>query len=93
MQIYLLIRLLNCLPDGVPSTSKDAFLSRLTQTGATENSSMHDCTNRMKVDGETATEKTKNILCNIVAATDNLWYLKDDLSAEILKELPEDGKD
>ncbi|XP_035540989.1 E3 ubiquitin-protein ligase BRE1-like 1 isoform X1 [Juglans regia] len=79
------------MDDGVLSTSKDAFLSRLTQTGATENSSMHDCTNRMKVDGETATEKTKNILCNVVAATDNLWYLKDELSAEILKELPEDG--
>ncbi|XP_040993640.1 E3 ubiquitin-protein ligase BRE1-like 1 isoform X2 [Juglans microcarpa x Juglans regia] len=79
------------IDDGVPSTFKDAFLSRLIETGATENSSTYNCANHVKEDSETATEKTQNILRNIVAAVDNLWYLKDGLSAAVLKELPEDG--
>jgi E3 ubiquitin-protein ligase BRE1 len=84
---------LNCLSDGVSSTFKDAFLSRLIETGATENSSTYSCTNHMKEDKETAFEKTRDILCNIVSAVDNVWYLKDGLPAAVLKELPEDGKD
>ncbi|XP_059451247.1 E3 ubiquitin-protein ligase BRE1-like 1 isoform X1 [Corylus avellana] len=77
--------------DGVSSTFKDAFLSRLVETGATENSSTYDSTNHMKEDKETAFEKTRDILRNIVAAVDNLWYLKDGLPAAVSKELPEDG--
>ena len=83
---------LNCLSDGISSTFKDAFLSRLIETGATENSSTYDCTNCMKEDKETAFEKTRDILRNIVAAVDNMWHLKDGLPAAVLKELPEDGK-
>ncbi|KAF5470011.1 hypothetical protein F2P56_010564 [Juglans regia] len=79
------------IDDGVPSTFKDAFLSRLIETGATENSSTYNCANHVKEDSETATEKTQNILRNIVAAIDNLRYLKDGLSAAVWKELPEDG--
>lgn len=79
------------LPDGVSSTFKDAFLSRLMETGATENSSTYDCTNHMKEDREMTFEKTKDILCNIVTAVDNLWHLKDGLSAAVVKNLPEDG--
>lgn len=82
---------MKCFSDGVPSTFKDAFLSRLTETGATENSSTYNCANHVKEDSETATEKTKNILHNIVAAVDNLWNLRDGLSTAVLKELPEDG--
>ncbi|XP_042959417.1 E3 ubiquitin-protein ligase BRE1-like 1 isoform X2 [Carya illinoinensis] len=79
------------IDDGVPSTFKDAFLSRLTETGATEHSSTYNRANHVKEDSETATEKTENILRNIVAAVDNLWYLKDGLLAAVLKELPDDG--
>ncbi|KAB1225237.1 E3 ubiquitin-protein ligase BRE1-like 1 [Morella rubra] len=79
------------LPDGVSSTFKDAFRSRLIETGATENSSTYDCANHMEVDRETASRKTKDILHNIVAAIDNLWHLKDGLPATMLKELPDDG--
>lgn len=85
--------LLKCFSDGVPSTFKDAFLSRLTETGATEHSSTYNCANHVNEDSETATEKTENILRNIVAAVDNLWYLKDGLLAAVLKELPDDGTD
>lgn len=83
---------LNCLSDGISSTFKDAFLSRLVETGATENSSTFDCTNHMKEDRETALEKTRDILRNIVAAVDNVWFRKDGLPSAVLKELPEDGK-
>ncbi|KAK3195140.1 hypothetical protein Dsin_026450 [Dipteronia sinensis] len=69
----------------------DAFLSRLMETGATESSSADDCPNRMEDDRETASVKSKNILCNIVAAIDNLWQVKDGLHASALMKLPEDG--
>ena len=71
---------------------KDAFLSRLIETGATESSSMNDCPNQMEEERESASERTKNILLNIVVATDSLWHLKDGLLTAVLKELPEDGK-
>ena len=80
------------LLDGAPSMFKDAFLSRLKETGATESSSMNDCPNQMEEERESASERTKNILLNIVAATDSLWHLKDGLLTAVLKELPEDGK-
>lgn len=81
-----------CLLDENPSILKDAFLSRLIETGATESSSTNDCSNQMEEERETVSERTKNILLNIVAAVDNLWYLKDGLLTAVLKELPEDGK-
>uniref|UniRef100_A0A2N9EF63 E3 ubiquitin protein ligase n=1 Tax=Fagus sylvatica TaxID=28930 RepID=A0A2N9EF63_FAGSY len=77
--------------DENPSILKDAFLSRLIETGATESSSTNDCSNQMEEERETVSERTKNILLNIVAAVDNLWYLKDGLLTAVLKELPEDG--
>ncbi|KAK2650704.1 hypothetical protein Ddye_018193 [Dipteronia dyeriana] len=76
---------------GNTNPPEDAFLSRLMETGATESSSANDCPNRMEDDRETAFVKSKNILCNIVAAIDNLWHLKDGLNAAALMKLPEDG--
>ncbi|KAK9273023.1 hypothetical protein L1049_017830 [Liquidambar formosana] len=76
--------------DEASSPQEDAFLSRLIETGATESSSM-SCPNQMEEDGQTACEKTKNILGNIVSAIDDLWYFKDGLYAAILKALPEEG--
>ncbi|GMI98274.1 REDUCED DORMANCY 4, histone mono-ubiquitination 1 [Hibiscus trionum] len=78
--------------DGVLSPTKDAFLSRLIETGATESSSSNNCPAQMKEDREqTASEKTGNILHNIVVAINDLWCLKDGLCAVVQKDFPSDG--
>ncbi|XP_007052228.2 PREDICTED: E3 ubiquitin-protein ligase BRE1-like 1 [Theobroma cacao] len=84
-----------CAPsmeDGASSPTEDAFLSRLMETGATESSSSNNCPEQMEEDREQiASEKTRNILHNIVIAINNLWHLKDGLYAAVLKEHPKDG--
>lgn len=74
------------------SSLEDAFLSRLLEKGATESSSATNSLKHEEEFAQTAVEKSKNTVCNIVAAIDDLWYLKDELQATILKALPEDGK-
>ncbi|KAJ7962070.1 E3 ubiquitin protein ligase [Quillaja saponaria] len=81
---------MSIMEDGNPSTVEDVFLSRLVETGATS-SSTSNFTNQMEVHRETASEKVKNILRNVVTAINKLWCLKDGLLAAILKELPEDA--
>ncbi|PON33407.1 Cdk-activating kinase assembly factor [Parasponia andersonii] len=76
---------------GAQSTFHEAFLSRLTETGATESSSLCNFPKQMDGDQLKAYEKTKNILSNLVAVVDNLWYLKDGIHAAVLKRLSEDG--
>ncbi|KAH8516624.1 hypothetical protein H0E87_004827 [Populus deltoides] len=76
--------------DESSSFLKDAFLSRLMETGATESSSSNNCPDQMEVDIETAFEKNKNVVHNIVDTINGLWYLKDGLHAAVLKQLPED---
>ncbi|KAL9385692.1 hypothetical protein Peur_022702 [Populus x canadensis] len=76
--------------DGGSSSLKDAFLSRLMETGATESSSASNCPDQMEVDRETAFEKNKSIVHNLVATINGLWYLKDGLRAAVLKQLTED---
>jgi len=83
---------LNFLSDESSSFLKDAFLSRLMETGATESSSSNNCPDQMEVDIETAFEKNKNVVHNIVDTINGLWHLKDGLHAAVLKQLPEDGK-
>ncbi|CAK9149379.1 unnamed protein product [Ilex paraguariensis] len=77
--------------DGASSLQEDVFLRRLLETGATESTCTSNSVNQMEEDRQAAGEKTKNILCNIVAAIDDLWCLKDGLYASVLKALPEDG--
>ncbi|XP_050385967.1 E3 ubiquitin-protein ligase BRE1-like 1 [Argentina anserina] len=77
--------------DGAPSTLHDAFLNRLAQAGATESSCTFNMCNKMEEDSGTASENTRNILGNVVAAIDNVWNVKDALRDALLKELPEDG--
>ncbi|KAK8635491.1 hypothetical protein V6N13_004225 [Hibiscus sabdariffa] len=83
-----------CAPnakDGRPCLTEDAFLSRLMETGATESSS-NNCPEQIKEDREnTTSEKTRNILHNIIVAIDDLWCLKDGLYAAVHKELQNDG--
>ncbi|XP_022756963.1 E3 ubiquitin-protein ligase BRE1-like 1 isoform X2 [Durio zibethinus] len=60
--------------------------------GATESSFSSNCPEQMKEDREqTASEKTRNILHNIVLAMNDLWCLKDGLYAAVEKELPNYG--
>ncbi|PPR82618.1 hypothetical protein GOBAR_AA38093 [Gossypium barbadense] len=81
-----------CAPnteDGALFPAEDAFLSRLMETGATESSSSNICPVQMKEDREqTASEKSGNILHNIVVAINDLWCLKDGLYAVAKKDLP-----
>ncbi|XP_021279614.1 E3 ubiquitin-protein ligase BRE1-like 1 isoform X2 [Herrania umbratica] len=80
------------MEDGASSPTEDAFLSRLMETGATESSSSNNCPEQMEEDREQIpSEKTRNILHNIVIAINNLWCLKDGLYAAVLKEHPKDG--
>ncbi|KAH7519670.1 E3 ubiquitin-protein ligase BRE1-like 1 [Ziziphus jujuba] len=76
---------------GAQSIFQEAFLSRLTETGATESSSTYDLPNQMEVDREPACEKTKKIMHNLAAAIDNLWHLKDGVYIELVKKTSEDG--
>lgn len=78
--------------DGALFPAEDAFLSRLMETGATESSSSNICPAQMKEDREqTASEKTGNILHNIVVAINDLWCLKDGLYAVVKNDLPING--
>ncbi|CAN1845191.1 E3 ubiquitin-protein ligase BRE1-like 1 [Linum perenne] len=91
----------------IAAVPEDAFLSRLMETGATENSSAINVQEHMDESRETGsgnvevvqleterdavTIKMKNILKNIVIAINDLWHVKDELHARVLKELPNDG--
>lgn len=77
--------------DGVPSVFQEAFLSRLTETGATESSSIYSCSNEMEGNRQRVCEKTNDTVRNILAEIDCLWHLKDGLHAAVLNNIPEDG--
>ncbi|CAN1845192.1 E3 ubiquitin-protein ligase BRE1-like 1 [Linum perenne] len=95
------------LKEEIAAVPEDAFLSRLMETGATENSSAINVQEHMDESRETGsgnvevvqleterdavTIKMKNILKNIVIAINDLWHVKDELHARVLKELPNDG--
>ncbi|XP_062073247.1 E3 ubiquitin-protein ligase BRE1-like 1 isoform X1 [Humulus lupulus] len=82
---------MSIVEDESESTFHEAFLSRLTETGATESSSSCDLPKQMEAVQQRASEQTKKILSNIVAAVDNLWYLKDGIHTVVLKKLSEYG--
>lgn len=77
---------------GAQSIFQEAFLSRLTETGATQSSSTYEFLNQMEVDREIAREKARKIVHNLVAAIDNLWDLKDGVHIALVKKLSEDGE-
>ncbi|KAF8364884.1 hypothetical protein HHK36_033134 [Tetracentron sinense] len=79
------------IPQNGASVQEDTFLSRLLETGATESCSANDSPNYMEDNVQTSYTRTKNILRNIVAAINDLWYLKDGLSIALLETLPQDG--
>ncbi|WCJ22965.1 E3 ubiquitin-protein ligase BRE1-like 1 [Euphorbia peplus] len=77
--------------DRVSPSFKDAFLSRLVETGATETSSGNNCLNPMEEDKGNSSEKTRNVISNIVTAIDDVWKLKDGVHSAVLNEISEDG--
>ncbi|KAB2595217.1 E3 ubiquitin-protein ligase BRE1-like 1 [Pyrus ussuriensis x Pyrus communis] len=82
---------ISIMEDGASSALQDAFLNRLAQADATESSCTYKSSNQMEEDKGATGEKTKNIVCNVVAAIDNQWRVKDALYDALVKELPEDG--
>ena len=79
------------MPDGSQSTFHEAFLRRLTETGATESSSICNFPNQ-EGDSEMAYKRTRSSMGNLVAATDNLCYLKGRLHGGVLEKLSEYGE-
>ncbi|CAN6703925.1 unnamed protein product [Malus baccata var. baccata] len=67
------------------------FLTVLHKQMPTESSCTYKSSNQMEEDKGATCEKTKNIVCNVVAAIDNQWRVKDALYDALVKELPEDG--
>lgn len=90
--IHLQKLVLGCMPDGAQSTFHEAFLKRLTETGAIETSSLCDSSNKIEGDRDMAYERSKNSMCNLVSAMDNLWNLKDEIHGAVLKKLSADGE-
>ncbi|CAJ2669901.1 unnamed protein product [Trifolium pratense] len=76
--------------NGSSSTVQDVFLSRLLQTGATENSSSNHFANEMEQHRETTAEKVKSILNNILTSSNNFHCLKDGFHTALLQKLRED---
>ncbi|XP_045796982.1 E3 ubiquitin-protein ligase BRE1-like 1 isoform X2 [Trifolium pratense] len=76
--------------NGSSSTVQDVFLSRLLQTGATENSSSNHFANEMEQHREMTAEKVKSILNNILTSSNNFHCLKDGFHTALLQKLRED---
>ncbi|KAM7276194.1 hypothetical protein ACFE04_018060 [Oxalis oulophora] len=72
--------------DGIPSSPKDVFLSRLSKVGATET-----CSTQMEEDKTVVAKQTTEILHNIGAAVQGLSCLRNKLLASVLKVHREDG--
>ncbi|CAM8950640.1 unnamed protein product [Rhodiola kirilowii] len=83
---------LSIAEDGDSSLLKHAFLRRLTETGATENSSENICAEQMEVGTDGVGHKLQKIIGNIVVAIDNLWYFEDNLSSLSSQAIPEDER-
>uniref|UniRef100_A0A2P2MV28 E3 ubiquitin protein ligase n=1 Tax=Rhizophora mucronata TaxID=61149 RepID=A0A2P2MV28_RHIMU len=85
------VKHITIIRDGGSAFLEDAFLSRLSQTGATECSSGNNCLDQIEEDRSIAIEKAMNSLSNSIAAINDLWHIMDGLNAAVLKELPGDG--
>ncbi|ESQ39129.1 hypothetical protein EUTSA_v10001306mg [Eutrema salsugineum] len=71
--------------DGSSPAVKDEFINRLLETGATESSSSNICSNRMEENrGNTSSQFTQT-LYSLVAATNDLRCLKDELYPTVLR--------
>ena len=76
---------LNCYTDGSSPSVKDDFINRLLETGATESSSSNTCSNQKEENRENTSSQLKQTLCNLVAATNDLRRLKDELYPTALR--------
>lgn len=64
---------------------KDDFINRLLETGATESSSSNICSNRMEENRVNTSSQLTQTLYNLVAATDDLRCLKNELYPTVLR--------
>ncbi|KAG7574937.1 Zinc finger RING-type [Arabidopsis suecica] len=71
--------------DGSSPAVKNDFINRLLETGATESSSSNICSNRMEENGVNTSSQMTQTLSNLVAATDDLRCLKDELYPTVLR--------
>ncbi|KAF2604749.1 hypothetical protein F2Q70_00028854 [Brassica cretica] len=71
--------------DGSSPSVKDDFINRLLETGATESSSSNTCSNQKEENRENTSSQLKQTLCNLVAATNDLRCLKDELYPTALR--------
>ncbi|XP_058104401.1 E3 ubiquitin-protein ligase BRE1-like 1 isoform X3 [Magnolia sinica] len=76
--------------DGASCPPKDAFLSRLLETGAIDSCSTKGSPHQMNDDIKTSCSTTNNIISNIIAAINDWWHVIEVLSAALLETLPED---
>ena len=76
--------------DGPVSHTEDDFLTRLTETGATECSD--DVAPTLNQNDLQAAQLTKkNILQNIICSFNHVWHVNEVCAAAALATLPEDG--
>ncbi|CAN7138347.1 unnamed protein product [Brassica rapa subsp. narinosa] len=71
--------------DGSSPAVKDDFINRLLETGATESSSSNTCSNQKEENRENTSSQLTQTLCNLVAATNDLRCLKDELYPTALR--------
>jgi E3 ubiquitin-protein ligase BRE1 len=64
---------------------KNDFINRLLETGATESSSSNICSNQMEENGVNTSSQMTQTLYNLVAATEDLRCLKDELYPTVLR--------
>uniref|UniRef100_A0A1J3ITI9 E3 ubiquitin protein ligase n=1 Tax=Noccaea caerulescens TaxID=107243 RepID=A0A1J3ITI9_NOCCA len=71
--------------DGSSLAHKDDFINRLLETGATESSSSNNCSNRMEENSVNTSSQLTQTLYNLVATTNDLRCLKDELYPTVLR--------
>ncbi|KAJ0258580.1 E3 ubiquitin protein ligase [Hirschfeldia incana] len=71
--------------DGSSPDIKDDFINRLLETGATESSSSNSCSNGVEENRGNTSSQVKQTLHNLVAATNDIRCLKDELYPTVLR--------
>ncbi|KAL0720488.1 hypothetical protein Bca4012_035087 [Brassica carinata] len=71
--------------DGSSPDVKNDFINRLLETGATESSSSNSCSNGIEENRGNSSSQVKQTLHNLVAATNDVRCLKDELYPTVLR--------
>lgn len=81
------ITLMSCCADGSSPDIKDDFINRLLETGATESSSSNICSNGTEENtgNNASSSQVTQTLHNLVAATNDIRCIKDELYPTVLR--------